>query len=422
MLLITFTKYKKTIKSIMKHPITFICAQPCTIYYAWQVEVMLTNFRNLRLYEHYDIHCVWAYNKNIPSQQKEVELIIKLDDKFEDIAKFFYYEDTRVNPSYISSIRFNVLKQHFAEMHGSIHNTVFYHDCDIVFTKFPDYLPDMIDTNDWYVTDTRHYLGYNYVVSKGQDVLEKMCEIVDISPEIVKEKEMQAGGAQYVLKNMTPKFFEEAEHLSNILYKEITELNHHKVAKNPEYHPIQIWAADMWVMVWQAWKKGINTIISEKMSMALATDDIKKWNQVSIYHNAGITEDLSATNFFKANYRHTFPYNNIEPETYDKTKTSYLYALIVDNVGKNSCYMPAEKPMSKYDKAKEIAQAFATKLNPTEEQKMIATIRISTCMGCEFWKENIFGIHYCEKCGCATSAKVYSDKGASSCPENKWTI
>lgn len=404
----------------MKSPITFICVQPCTLYYAWQVEVMLTNFKALRLHEHFDIHCVWSYNKSLPSQPKEVELILKLDDTFEGVAEFFYYEDTRVNPSYISSIRFNALKQHFAEV-DTIHKTVFYHDCDILFTTFPDYLHEMIEGDNWYVTDTRHYLGYNYVLSKGMDVLDKMCEIVGISKELVQQKENQAGGAQYVLKNMTPEFFDAAEHLSNRLFKEITELNNKKKQEDPSYHTLQIWAADMWVMVWKAWLNGVDTIISDKMSMALATDDIGKWGKVSIYHNAGITPELAETNFFKADYRNSLPYS-IDPERYDKKKTSYLYALIVSHVGKNSCYMPKQAPMTKMQKAKEIAQAFAAKINPTEEQKMIATLRITTCMSCSEWRANMIGINYCNLCGCVTSAKVYSDQGASACPLNKWTV
>lgn len=404
----------------MKKPITLICAQPCTVYYAWQVEVMLNNFKALRLHEHFDIHCIWAYNKKIPSQKKEVELIIKLDDAYEDVAKFFYYEDTRVQPSYISSIRFNILKQHFAEV-KEIHPTVFYHDCDIVFTKFPDYLEKFIDGNDWYVTDTRHYLGYNYVLSKGRDVLEKMLEIMDIDEETVKQREDQAGGAQYVLKNITPDFFEEAEHNSNRLFKEITQLNKQKVAEDPKYHTLQIWAADMWVMAWQAWKRGINTVITEELSMALATDAIDAWERKKILHNAGITEAMSDTNFFKAGFRDKLPYK-IDPEVYDKTKISYLYAKMVKNTGDISCYAEKKSNQTKFEKVTEIVKAFAAKVNPTKEAELIAKVRIATCMECEHWEKTILGVHRCELCGCTTAAKIFTDQGAKACPADKWIL
>jgi hypothetical protein len=74
------------------------------------------------------------------------------------------------------------------------------------------------------------------------------------------------------------------------------------------------------------------------------------------------------------------------------------------------------------NKIKEIIIAWATKMNPTEEQKQIAEQRLQICMTCEFWKSNAAGIEYCSKCGCATKGKVFSPRGADACPEKKWTI
>ena len=73
-------------------------------------------------------------------------------------------------------------------------------------------------------------------------------------------------------------------------------------------------------------------------------------------------------------------------------------------------------------KIKEIVQSYARLINPTEEQKRLAEIRLQTCMGCEYWAQNAAGIHYCKKCGCATKAKVFSPQGLQACPENKWTV
>ena len=38
------------------------------------------------------------------------------------------------------------------------------------------------------------------------------------------------------------------------------------------------------------------------------------------------------------------------------------------------------------NKVKEIVIAWATSMNPTEEQREIAEKRLETCMGCEFWE------------------------------------
>lgn len=74
------------------------------------------------------------------------------------------------------------------------------------------------------------------------------------------------------------------------------------------------------------------------------------------------------------------------------------------------------------NKISEIIQSYAAAINPTQEQKEIAAIRLKTCMNCEFWAENAIGMQYCSKCGCLTKGKVFSPKGQQACPEEKWTI
>ena len=73
------------------------------------------------------------------------------------------------------------------------------------------------------------------------------------------------------------------------------------------------------------------------------------------------------------------------------------------------------------NKIKEILLAYATKINPTEEQTEVAEKRLEICMACEFWMQSPIR-DYCSKCGCTTSAKVFSPVGADACPEKKWTI
>jgi hypothetical protein len=75
-----------------------------------------------------------------------------------------------------------------------------------------------------------------------------------------------------------------------------------------------------------------------------------------------------------------------------------------------------------FDKIKEIIEAYAVKVNPTQEQKEAAEVRLATCMECPEWKKNPLGIAYCGKCGCATSGKIFSQKGMQACPLHKWTI
>ena len=73
------------------------------------------------------------------------------------------------------------------------------------------------------------------------------------------------------------------------------------------------------------------------------------------------------------------------------------------------------------NKIKEILISYATAFNPTEEQKIIAEQRLGICANCEFWVQSTIR-DYCGKCGCTTSAKVFSPVGADACPEKKCTI
>lgn len=71
------------------------------------------------------------------------------------------------------------------------------------------------------------------------------------------------------------------------------------------------------------------------------------------------------------------------------------------------------------NKIKEIILSYATAINPTEEQKLLAEKRLEVCTNCEYWVQGALR-DYCSKCGCTTSAKVFSPNGAEACPEGKW--
>ena len=73
------------------------------------------------------------------------------------------------------------------------------------------------------------------------------------------------------------------------------------------------------------------------------------------------------------------------------------------------------------NKLKEIIMSYAISFNPTQEQKEIAEKRLEICAGCEVWVQSALR-DYCDKCGCTTSAKVFSPVGAEACPMRKWTI
>ena len=331
-----------------RKPVTLMCAQPTIKYYAWQIEVMLTNFKNLLVHTEFDIECIFAFNKNEPDWQEKIAEMKKVEKSFEGIAKFFYYEDTRQYPiSYISSIRPNILKQHFKAFPDLSEQVIFYHDCDIIFTGFPMFLHNYQKwDNNWYVSDTVSYIGYDYIVSKGYDVLQKMCDIVGIDTEEVRERQLQSGGAQYIIKGVDHMFFHKVEKDCERMYKEISELNNEKVqldrhtmpegeARQP-YHPLQIWTADMWCLLWNAWLRGYNTNVINELDFCWAVDPIEKFDQKIVFHNAGVVGNEFTKLFLKSQFTEKYPYD-IDFTQFDPTRASKKYSDFVEEVGKNSC-------------------------------------------------------------------------------------
>lgn len=278
--------------------IRFICAQPANLYYAWQVEVMLNNFIEMGINLNWvDIVC-YKIDGNIPLEW------IKLSEGY--AARFFFYNDARKSKNYVSSIRPNILKQHFARNPELSQQTVLYHDCDIVITKPVDWF--QFDTDEvWYGSDTNSYISYDYIISKGQDVFDKMVEVMNIDPQIVIDNNLNSIGAQYILKGVDYDFWDMVERDSENLYTEVSILNTQKKTEDPEYHELQIWCADMWAVLWNIWKLGHETKCHDELAFSWATSSSIDYDKYNIMHNAGVTSQQKDL-FYKAKYMDALPY------------------------------------------------------------------------------------------------------------------
>ena len=279
--------------------IRFICAQPTSLFYAWQVEVMINNFIEMGINPNSIDIVSWKVNNVIPEEW------LKLANAYP--ARFFFYDDTRVTRHYISSIRPNILKQHFAAYPELEKEAILYHDCDIVLTK-PINWEQFLGDDKWYGSDTRWYIGHNYILSKGQDVLDKMCEIVDIEQSIVKDNELNSIGAQYLMKGINAEFWANVEKDCERLYNEITILNNIKKSENHQYHELQIWCADMWAVLWNGWKLGNETVCHPDLEFAWGTSTEEDFNRFNILHNAGVVTSANGL-FYKAEFMDRLPYN-----------------------------------------------------------------------------------------------------------------
>jgi len=292
----------------------FICAQPAIKYYSWQIEAMINNFMEMGINPNQiDIICC-KQNGAIPEEYS------KLANGYP--ARFFFYDDTRETRHYISSIRPNILKQHFTKYPELENEAILYHDCDIVFTK-PINWEQFLQDNKWYGSDCRWYIGHDYIISKGKDILDKMCEIVDIDKQLVKDNELNAIGAQYLMKGINTQFWANVEKDCERLFKEITAINNQKKVANPTYHELQIWCSDMWAVLWNGWKIGYESICHPDLEFAWATSTEADWDRLNIFHNAGVT-DAAGGLFYKALYMNELPYNkNLEIKEATASKKYY---------------------------------------------------------------------------------------------------
>lgn len=302
----------------------FVCAQPAIPYYTWQVEVMIHNFIEMGINPNQmDIVC-WKQNNVIPDDW------LKLANHY-NYVRFFFYDDTRETRHYISSIRPNILKQHWAAHPELEKSVIFYHDNDIAFTK-PINWDQFMHDEKWYGSDVRWYISHDYIIKKGEDVLDQMCKIVDIDKQVVKDNEMNCIGAQTLIKNIDYNFWDTVERNCEKLFKDITDLNNQKIEEDKKkieeevlagkprravYHEVQIWCADMWSLLWNGWKRGVETVCHEDLQFSWGTSSEQDWFKYNIYHNAGVINEKTGL-FYKALYMNKTPYNenlSITPNT-----------------------------------------------------------------------------------------------------------
>lgn len=306
--------------------IRYVCCQPAIPYYTWQVEVVINNFKRMGINPNLiDIVCS-IHNNEIP------EIWKKMQNHYNTI-RFFFYNDTRCDyHGYIPSIYFNLMKQHIVARPEIKDDVLFIHDSDIIFTRTPN-LNDMIEGDDWYLSNTNSYINYDYIQQKGNDIYEKMCEIVGIDIEKPKLMNNHSGGAQYIVKNTTYEFWDKVEKDSIKLYKYFCEVEPLYKLKYEGDYPIQKWTAGMWSFLWNGWYFGHNTIVDDRMSFGWVTNDMSDVEKHSILHNSGVI-DSSTNLFFKGEYINKLPYG--ENLNIDKTKASYFYWQEICRTAENS--------------------------------------------------------------------------------------
>jgi hypothetical protein len=166
----------------------------------------------------------------------------------------------------------------------------------------------MIANDEWYGSDTRWYIAHSYIKGKGQNVIDLMCEIMDMPESIIEENELNAIGAQYLMKGISADYWDRVEKDSEQLFRQVTDLNNQLKSADNSYHELQIWCSDMWAVLWGAWRLGYKTNCHSNFEFSWGTSTIEDYHRLNIMHNAGVTSPNEGL-FYKAQYMNSLPYN-----------------------------------------------------------------------------------------------------------------
>jgi hypothetical protein len=173
----------------------------------------------------------------------------------------------------------------------------------------------MIAEEEWYGSDTRWYIAHSYIKGKGQNVMDLMCNIMDVPEKLIEDNEMNAIGAQYLMKGIDAAYWDRVERDCEQLFRQVTDLNNQLKSVDPSYHELQIWCSDMWAVLWGAWKMGYKTNCHPNFEFSWGTSTLDDYNRLNIMHNAGVTSPNEGL-FYKAGYMNSLPYNdNLEIRT-----------------------------------------------------------------------------------------------------------
>ena len=330
-----------------KKPI-IIFSQPDDIFFLWQCHLYIENCIQ-NGFEEDRIH-VLLYN---PAGRTPNNNWDKLKTIYPKLQIYRYY-DKGVNNLlgiYIPILRPHILWQHFEAFPELSKEVIIYTDCDILWTRPPDF-EKLYDDDICYVSDAASYLNYSYFLSKEKqvlpnkleeykkrDIIQQLCDIVGINKQLLIDNDKNTGGVQYIFKNIDASFWKKIQ--EDTLSIRIYLMNMNKEFYKDENAGCQSWCADLWAIQFNLWMKGKSKVANE-LSFCWSPDPIERLQTTSIFHNAGITNEFmdGIPYFYKGKYHLgsnplTDPHlqvvlNNEE----SKRKCTWFYANALNELGK----------------------------------------------------------------------------------------
>lgn len=315
----------------------YLSAQPSEFYFIWQIEVFITNFNQIGIKKD-RIHILLT-----ETTDKDFEELYK---NYSDRACFFFYKDERSKGiNYAPTIRPHLIKKHFDKIPDLENQTIFYHDADIIFREQID-IKKVNDKQKWFVSNTKSYIGIDFLNDRGPTIINDLCKIVGIPISLAYKNADAFGGAQYILNGTHYSFWEKHEMDSEIIFnflrsnKEIYEnyffqtASSKKTKDTKNLDSVQEWCADMWSMILNGLYFQNKIEISEELNFCWPNNDIDAWSNCKILHNAGVNYKDFDKLFYKSKYINFSPFDDIDFHQYhfDFTKCTKKYVEAIKKV------------------------------------------------------------------------------------------
>jgi hypothetical protein len=283
----------------------FISGQPASLFFAWQIDVMLYNFqtKNINLS---NVHLVMLHNDDIDPYYD------KLIKKYPS-ANFYFYSDLRQIKKPITA-RAYAMVRHFDKHPELSEETVFYHDTDIVFLNELNFkkLEEECTVKTALLSETIYLKKYS---TKNFFLL--AADSIGIDPEIIDKNENNCGGAQHIIKGVDYNYWLDVFNRTEILEN---SLGGNTIAAK---------RVDMYALLWSLWMKGIETKLSKELDFCWPFTPIS--NKKAIYHDAA--SHNSPYLFNKQNFRNELPKNNLDVSR--KHCSSLYYSILKEAMFKN---------------------------------------------------------------------------------------
>jgi hypothetical protein len=239
-----------------------------------------------------------------------------------------YYKDTRIRKYYPPSLKPHLIWKYLKD---NPTDKFFLHDSDILFRKLPDF--SKFNGDKIYLSDTKSYIGYQYLLDCCQRYKEKfpqtqdrelirwMMDEVGIPIDLIEKMDENAGGAQYIFSSQDWRVWKKIERDSQAIYDKMTMYQKVYPLSN---NPVQFWTAEMWAVLWNLWFFEYETKITKELDFSWASDNKQLLMTKNIFHCAGVTKDSKEGKFYKGDFIDKNPINLLKnnPSYFDYVSTN----------------------------------------------------------------------------------------------------